>query len=40
MYFDEVTIPGDHGYYDILEEEKKLYPKMMKLGLKLKKRYG
>ena len=40
MYFDDLTIPGDYSDYDILEEEKNLYPKMMKFGLKLKRGYG
>ena len=34
MSFDDLTIPGDYSDYDILEEEKKLYPKMMKFGSK------
>ena len=37
--FDDLTITGDYSDYDILEEEKGLYPKMMKFGSKLKKRY-
>ena len=38
--FEDLTIPGDYCDYDILEEEEKLYPKMMNFGSKLKKRYG
>ena len=37
MSFEDLTIPGDYIDCDILEEEKKLYPKMMKFGSKLKK---
>ena len=40
MSFGGLTIPDDYSDYDILEEEKKLDPKMMKFGSKLKKRYG
>ena len=40
MSFDDLTIPGNYSDYDILEEEKKLYPKMMKFGSKQKNRYG
>ena len=35
-----ILTPGDYSDYDILEVETKLYPKMMKFGSKLKKRYG
>ena len=39
MSFDNLTITSEYSDYDILEEEK-LYPKIMKLVSKLKKRYG
>ena len=40
MAFDDLTIPGDYSDYDIWRKKNKLYPKMMKFGSKLKKRYG
>ena len=38
--FDDLNITGDYSDCDILEEGKKLYPKMMKFGSKLKHIYG
>ena len=37
MFFDDFTIPGDYSDYYILKEEKKLYPKIMEFGSKLKR---
>ena len=39
IYFYDLTIPGDYSDYDILEEENKLYTKIMKFGSKLKNGY-
>ena len=37
MSFDDLNIPGDYSDYDIFEEGKELYPKMMKFASKLKR---
>ena len=39
MDFDDLIIPGDYSDYDFWRKKKKLYPKMIKFGSKLKKRY-
>ena len=40
MFFDDLTVTSDYSHYDILDEERKIYQKMMKFGSKLKNRYG
>ena len=39
MDFYDLAITGNYSYYDILEEEKKILPKMTTFGSKLKIRY-
>ena len=40
MSFDDSISTGDYSDYDILEEERILFPKMMLSGSKQKNKYG
>ena len=40
MSSDDLTITGDYSDYDILEEERIIFPKKMMSGSKQKNKYG